>query len=171
MIRKAKSSDMADIMDIIHNTIKGMKYSKNYQWDSKYPQPKHFESDIESGNLYISEGEKGKICGMICINFEEPEEYTGLKWSLNKKAMVLHRMAVSHDCRNQGVGSLLMKFAEELAVKNGTLYIKSDTYSTNELMNYLFRKLQYKLIGEMNFQGRELPFYCYEKQIGKKENT
>lgn len=166
MIRKAKSSDMVAIMDIIHNTIKGMKDSKNYQWDSKYPQPKHFEGDIESGNLYIYEGENGKTGGMICINFEEPEEYSGLNWSLNKKATVLHRMAVSHDCRNQGVGTSLMKFAEELAVKNGTMYIKSDTYSTNQLMNRLFGKLHYKFIGEMSFQGRELPFYCYEKIIG-----
>lgn len=166
MIRKAKSSDMEAIMEIIHNTIKGMQHSKNYQWDSKYPQPKHFKCDIRCGDLYLYEGEDGKVCGMICINFEEPEEYSGLNWSLSKKATVLHRMAVRDDCRNQGVGTSLMKFAEEMAIENGTLYLKSDTYSTNELMNCLFRKLQYKLIGEMNFQGRELPFYCYEKQIG-----
>jgi GNAT superfamily N-acetyltransferase len=162
VIRKAVLDDLIDIMNIIKETIIEMHSYNNHQWDESYPQEKDFIKDIESGCLYVTERD-GKLQGFVCVNKLEPAEYSGLNWSLNEEAMVIHRMSVNPDSRRMGIGTELMNFAEELALKNNVRYLKTDTYSINTKMNALFLKCGYKLVGEMSFLGKEKPFYSYEK--------
>ena len=167
MIRKANINDIDSIMKIIKETVEEMRSYNNTQWDENYPQAKNFQDDIEKEDLYVEEID-GQVAGFICVNYIEPDEYKGLNWSLDEKAMVVHRMAVNSVHRNKGVAKGLMKFADELARKNNVVYLKTDTYSINTKMNSLFKKCGYKLIGEMSFLGKEKPFYCYDKVLGYK---
>lgn len=161
-IRKAILKDLRDIMEIIRQTIIEMCSYNNDQWDENYPQEKDFINDIQKENLFVIERE-GKIVGFTCINKVEPVEYNELNWTLNETAMVGHRMSVSPAYRRNGIGTELMKFTDELALKNNVRYLKTDTYSINPKMNALFVKCGYKFIGEMSFLGKENSFYCYEK--------
>ncbi|AKN33710.1 acetyltransferase [Clostridium carboxidivorans P7] len=163
-MRKAVIEDTKEIMQIIKETIAEMRTYNNTQWDENYPQEKDFMKDIQRGDLYVAERE-GKLVGFVCINKVEPVEYTGLNWSLKEDCMVVHRMAVNPNYRRSGIGTELMKFADELALANNIRYLKTDTYSINTKMNALFKKCGYHLIGEMSFLGKEKPFYCYEKNI------
>lgn len=167
MIRKATKIDISKIMEIITTTVKEMKLYNNTQWDENYPQAKNFSKDIETGDLYVDEL-NGEIRGFVCVNYAEPTEYRCINWHSSEKAMVIHRMAVNPNFRNQGVGISLLKFSEELALKNGILYLKTDTYSINDKMNALFKKFGFQLAGEMEFLGKEKTFYCYEKIISEK---
>ena len=162
MIRKAILEDLKDIMEIIRQTIVEMRTYNNNQWDGNYPKEKDFINDIQKEDLFVIERE-GNIAGFICINKVEPVEYNELNWTLNETAMVVHRMSVSPAYRRKGIGTQLMKFTDELALKSNIRYLKTDTYSINPKMNGLFVRCGYKLIGEMSFLGKENPFYCYEK--------
>ncbi|WML37479.1 GNAT family N-acetyltransferase [Clostridium sp. OS1-26] len=168
MMRKAVIADIKNVMEIIKETIVEMHSYGNYQWDENYPQEKDFLNDIQKGDLFVTERE-GELVGFVCINKVEPVEYNGLNWSLNDDAMVVHRMAVNPAYRKNGVGTELMKFADELALKNNIKYLKTDTYSLNSKMNRLFQKCGYKLVGEMSFLGKEKPFYCYEKVLNESK--
>jgi GNAT superfamily N-acetyltransferase len=162
MIRKANIKDLDQIMNIISDTVKEMKTYNNTQWDENYPQAKDFENDIKNEDLYVDELD-GQVVGLICVNYIEPDEYLDINWAFDKKAMIIHRMAVNSNFRNQKIGTRLMKFAEELAKNNGVVYLKTDTYSLNIKMNSLFKKFGYKLAGQMEFLGKEEPFNCYDK--------
>ncbi|MCC0782178.1 GNAT family N-acetyltransferase [Clostridioides sp. ES-S-0108-01] len=162
MIRKANMNDLESIMKIIKSTVEEMKTYNNTQWDENYPLEKDFVSDIKKQDLYVEEVD-GEVAGFICLNYEEPEEYVGLNWSSNKKAMVIHRMAVNPNFRKKGIASKLVDFAEKLAEENSVLYLKSDTYSINSKMNSLLTKYGFIKIGEMSFLGKEKSFYCYDK--------
>ena len=162
MIRKANIKDLDQIMNIISDTVKEMKTYNNTQWDENYPQAKDFENDIKNEDLYVDELD-GQVVGLICVNYIEPDEYLDIKWAFDKKAMIIHRMAVKSNFRNQKIGTRLMEFAEELAKNNGVVYLKTDTYSLNIKMNSLFKKFGYKLAGQMEFLGKEEPFNCYDK--------
>lgn len=167
-MRKAVIEDIKNVMEIIKETIVEMHSYGNYQWDENYPQEKDFLNDIQKGDLFVAERE-GKLVGFVCINKVEPVEYNGLNWSLNDNVMVVHRMAVNPAYRKNGIGTELMKFADELALKNNIRYLKTDTYSLNSKMNRLFEKCGYKLVGEMSFLGKEKPFYCYEKVLNESK--
>ena len=162
MIINATKNDITDIMNILDATVTEMKSYNNTQWDENYPRTKDFIKDIENKELYV-EVENQTIKGLICVNYDEPKEYHELKWSSTERCMVIHRMAVNPECRNSGVGSKLLNFAEEVARKNGITYLKTDTYSINVKMNSLFEKFNYQFVGEMYFLGKEKSFYCYEK--------
>lgn len=164
MIRKAKETDITKIMEIITATVKEMKLYNNTQWDETYPQAINFSKDIGGGDLYVDEL-NSEIRGFVCVNYIEPIEYNSITWQSTEKAMIIHRMAVNVDFRNQGVGISLLKFSEELALKNGISYLKTDTYSINNKMNSLFKKFGFQLAGEMEFLEKEKPFYCYDKKI------
>lgn len=167
-MRKAVIADIKNVMEIIKETIVEMHSYGNYQWDENYPQEKDFLNDIQKGDLFVIERE-GKLVGFVCINKVEPVEYNGLNWSLNDDVMVVHRMAVNPAYRKNGIGTELMKFADELALKNNIRYLKTDTYSLNSKMNRLFEKCGHKLVGEMSFLGKEKPFYCYEKVLNESK--
>lgn len=164
MIRKASLNDVDSIMDIIKSTVEEMKIYNNTQWDESYPQAKDFIKDIESEELYV-EAEGKEIKGFICINYIEPKEYDDLNWVSNSKAMVIHRMAVNPKFRQQGIATKLIKLAEQLALDNNIVYLKTDTYSINTKMNSLFKKCGFNLVGEMSFLGKEKPFFCYDKLL------
>ncbi|ADK16926.1 MULTISPECIES: GNAT family N-acetyltransferase [Clostridium] len=166
MIRKAIMEDIKDIMEIIRQTIAEMRTYNNTQWDENYPQKKDFIDDIENENLFIVERNE-ILVGFLCINKIEPAEYNGLNWSLNEDCLVLHRMSVSPNHRRCGIASELMKFTESLALKNNIQYLKTDTYSVNAKMQALFKKCGYNFVGEIHFNGKEKPFYCYEKILSK----
>ncbi|WP_075366605.1 GNAT family N-acetyltransferase [Desulfosporosinus metallidurans] len=163
-MRKAHLEDIDEIMDIIKMTILEMHSYNNYQWDENYPQEKDFITDINEGNLYVSERDE-KLVAFICVNQIEPDEYSGLDWSSTKEGMVIHRMSVHPEYRRNGVGLELMNFAEVLAQSHNIAYLKTDTNSMNAKMQSLFIKCGYKYIGDISFLGKEEPFYCYDKLL------
>jgi GNAT superfamily N-acetyltransferase len=164
MVRLAEMNDLEKIIPIVSAVIQEMRVAGNDQWDENYPQKTDFRKDIAKRDLYVS-GTNQEITGFICINYLEPEEYHNANWSVSEKPMVIHRMAVNPAYRNQGIGSMLMRFAEELALRQGVNYLRSDTYSLNPKMNALFQKMNYRLAGEIHFLRKTNPFNCYEKML------
>ncbi|WP_297407940.1 GNAT family N-acetyltransferase [uncultured Cetobacterium sp.] len=163
MIRNATENDLDKIMEIINITVKDMETEGNNQWDEAYPNRDIFIKDIKNNYLYLIEEED--IKGVICLNYIEADEYKNINWSLESKALVIHRMAVNSKFRNQGIGSKLLEFAKSLAKENNIKIIKTDTYSKNIKMDNLFRKLNFKQIGVVNFNGKEKYFFCYENLV------
>lgn len=160
-MRKATLNDLDNIMSIIKETVKDMNSSDNYQWDNNYPNENTFENDINNDTLYIKEID-GDIAGFICIDYNEAKEYDELDWSLSEKAAVIHRMAVNPDFRRKGIGTTLINFAKEVASNSNVNYIKTDTHSSNDKMDNLFRKCGFNPIGKVQFRRKEDPFICYE---------
>lgn len=163
MIIKAAESDLNQIMQIIERIIEETKEIKNYQWDNIYPTKDIFENDIKNGNLYIYKNNLGEIMGFVCIDSNRPTEYSNLDWRYKGKFLVIHRMAVNTNSRGLGIGKNLMEYAEKLAKSNDINIIRSDTYSTNKTMNFMFEKFGYKFSGNINLMGKSLKFNCYEK--------
>ncbi|MBU5591936.1 GNAT family N-acetyltransferase [Clostridium sp. MSJ-4] len=164
MIRIATILDINEIMDIVKDTIIDMHSNNNYQWDDDYPLREDFEKDIKSNELYVIE-EEGEVAGFVCINKEEPIEYKTINWSEDKKAYVIHRLAISTKYRGRGNAYKFMKLAEDLAIENGVNYLKTDTKFSNLKTQKLFEKCGYKYMGIFHFQKRDGEFFCYEKIV------
>lgn len=164
MIRTATAQDLDSIMNIIQSTIAEMQSYGNTQWDASYPQCADFQRDLDEKSLYVFELD-GAVAAFACLNSSEPAEYAGLAWSSNEPALVIHRMAVAPQHRRCGIASQLLDFAATLAAQRSLSWLKTDTYSINANMNALFIRAGYRKIGEMRFLSRELPFYCYEKEV------
>lgn len=67
--------------------------------------------------------------------------------------------------KKQGLARKLMDFAENIAIECGYASIRLDAYSGNERVLRFYENRGYQKRGEVNFSGRALPFFCYEKEI------
>lgn len=164
MIRLALEKDLDSVMEIVEKTIAIMRLEGNPQWDETYPARNDFLTDIREQTLYLAE-ERGVIVGMVCINLQEPMEYGSIPWAAQGSATVVHRMAVLPAARGKGAGPAMLAYAEEIARRNGTQYLKVDTYGANEKMNRLLQKLAYRFRGQIFFKSKEGKFNCYDKQL------
>lgn len=167
MIRQALPRDIGGIMAVVEESRKIMQAGGNFQWDDNYPLQNDFERDISGGTLYIAD-ENGVAVGLICINSDEPREYSNASWQGVEPVLVIHRMAVSPDFRGRGIAGELLGFAEQLSHDMGAQSLRTDTFSGNIPMNTLFLKHEFRKTGVIELKGKkQQPFYCYEKITGR----
>lgn len=165
MVRKGKPEDIPTIMRIVKDTVCIMKEEGNDQWTEEYPTTAIFEKDVEAGSLFVLE-EEGDVVGSVTVDQNEPVEYGPIPWSQTGPCYTFHRLVVDPFKRGKGGAQKLIEFAEGHAVEKNVPYMRIDTYSLNKKAQNLFVKMGYEKKGEMYFQGKNLPFYCYEKILG-----
>ena len=103
---------------------------------------------------------------IIAINEDQSSEYNNLSWVCNEgKVIVFHRLAVQPNKQRTGIAKELMDFAENYANNNEFTSIRLDAYSGNPKALRLYEQRGYKIVGQVYFPMRELPFNCYEKVI------
>lgn len=157
MIRKANLNDVDGIMDIVNQIVVEMKESNNTQWDENYPKAENFKQDIEEGSLYVDEFE-GDLIGFVCINDVQPDEYKEMNWISDEDALVIHRMGINPKYRRQGKAKNLIRYAENLAMDNGIMYLKTDTNSMNIKMYNLFKNADLDLRVKWNLWEKLMCF-------------
>ncbi len=163
MIRLATYNDIEDILKIKN---KAYLYHKDElkidQWSEDYPNEKIFLSDIEKEELFVYQKD-GKIVGFACLNFGPWDTYDSLNWNSDDKFLTIHRVAVDTDYKGMGIASSLLLSLEDVAKSLGCSYLKIDTYSLNEPMNYLIKKLGYEFVGSMKPYENKEAWNCYDK--------
>lgn len=165
MIIKAEEKDLDEIMHIVGLIIKEMNSYNSHQWDETYPQRKEFELDLQKDRLYVDKNEKGEIRGIAAFVTEDDPEYLApeVKWLRTSKPLILHRFIVSPEFRHQKVGESFVKYAIEVAKKEGIDHIKADTYQMNKNMqNFLLAMKFQRIEGNIHFRGPDENFYGYE---------
>jgi GNAT superfamily N-acetyltransferase len=163
-IRQAVIEDLGQVQEIVCEVVREMGASGNPQWNAAYPDEARFRRDIENGALYVAE-ENRVVLGFAVMDHDEPEGYRALPWSASPDAVILHRLAVAQQSRSLGVASRLEAFLCDLAQTQGIRHIKVDTHSTNTGMQAFLTRKGYRKVGETEFPGRPLSFFCYEKLL------
>lgn len=164
MIRRAVSADLEAIRASLPTIVAAMRAAGNDQWGPAYPTIGHFAQDCAEGVLFVDDL-GGHVRGFMALNFEEPDQYGPLPWTVARPALVIHRLAVVPEFRRQGVADDLFAFAEQEAAARKLVGLRSDTYSRNPAMNALFAKRGWRRVGSLNFPGREAEFFAWEKPI------
>ena len=164
-IVKAQKQDLSSILDMIYSCIKYMKSQGIYQWDEFYPDSDIIENDIKRGNCYILKND-GKCAAYFAIDEEQSTEYSQINWLTDgRKVLVIHRLSVHPELQGKGIAKKILKFIEDSAVKNNYSSIRLDAYSGNERALKLYENFGYKKAGQFYIIVRDLPFYCYDKNI------
>ena len=164
VIRPARPEELDTIWAMVRRAVVHMNQLGNPQWGEDYPTRDFYADDISRGELYAALVD-GQLAGVACININESPEYDPLPWTTSRPAMVIHRMAVDPACQRGGVGSALFRFAQELAVGQGLKAMRIDTYSLNDRMQGLIRKMGFTQVGTIRLHGRPLPYPCFEKSL------
>jgi len=163
MVRRAKISEIDDIMEITRACARRMISLGIYQWNEQYPAREAFLNDLERDELYVNEKE-GKVAGAIVISTYMDDEYIPISWlTPNEKNVYIHRVCVHPDFQGKGLAQEMMGFAETQSKNQGFASVRLDTFSQNERNQRFYEKRGYQKLGDIFFPKQsEHPFHCYE---------
>lgn len=164
-IIKGQKQNLSEILNIVSKCINYMESQGIYQWNEFYPNEDIIENDIEREQCYVLK-DNGKCIAYVAINEEQSPEYSEIKWFYDgRKVLVIHRLSVHPEAQGKGIAKKMLNSIEDMATKNNYSCIRLDAYSGNETALKLYENLGYKKAGQVYFPWRDLPFYCYEKNI------
>jgi ribosomal protein S18 acetylase RimI-like enzyme len=166
MIRRAKFSEIEEIVTITQACGAKMASEGILQWHDFYPSKDIFEKDIEREELFILLIED-KIVGCMVISSEKDSVYNDIEWlAEDGRNFYIHRLAVHPVFQKKGYAKKLMDFAEAFAVQKNADSIRLDTFSQNLRNQKFYESRGYIRLGNVFFpQQSEHPFYCYELVI------
>ena len=162
--RKANTSDAPVIWRILEQAILRRKNDGSNQWQDGYPNPDVVNRDIEKGVGYVLTLQD-EIIAYAAVLFNDEPAYAEIegKWLSESDFVVVHRIAVADDYLGQGLSATIMKFIEDVALKNGIYSVKVDTNFDNPAMLRIFEKLGYTYCGQVYFRGS--PRKAFEKVL------
>jgi len=163
MIRRAKISEITDILTITKACAQHMIQNGVLQWNEHYPSKSAFETDIERGELYVLEIED-EIIGTIVITTFMDTEYLPIKWlTHNENNIYIHRLSIHPKEQGKGYAKQLMDFAEQYAREKGFISVRLDTFSQNKRNQRFYEVRGYRKLSDIYFPKQsEHPFHCYE---------
>ena len=164
--RKARTSEIPAIWDILQQAILRRKKDGSEQWQDGYPNPEVIQKDIDKeAGFVLTEGET--IIGYTAILINDEPEYAKIigEWLSNDDFVVFHRVAISENHLGKGLAKKLLQCIEEFALSNKIYSVKADTNFDNIAMLKIFEKSGYSYCGKVYFRGGERE--AFEKVLTK----
>ena len=163
MIRRAKISEIPDILTITQACAKKMQENGIFQWNECYPSKEAFQKDIDRGELFVVE-EKNTVQGTIVISTLMDEEYKPIQWlTPNGNSVYIHRLSVHPNLQGKGLAQQMMDFAENHAREHRFVSVRLDTFSQNRRNQRFYEQRGYQKLGDIYFPKQSVyPFHCYE---------
>ncbi|MCM1450246.1 MAG: N-acetyltransferase [Clostridiales bacterium] len=128
-IRHSRTTDLDAIMNILSYARQRMRLLGNYtQWTNGYPSAQVIIKDIEEGNSYLIESDKG-IWGVFTFVVGEEPNYKEIdgEWPDDKPYGTIHRIASAEGAK--GIADLALDFCQQAGVN-----IRIDTHTDNAPM-------------------------------------
>lgn len=148
MLEKATIKDLNQIMTIISDAKKAMKEDGLFQWQDGYPNNEVVVEDINNQELYVLK-EKDKVLGICVINGDYYSQYKNTPNA--NESQVIHRVAVSKDFKNKGIGKKILLSAIEIIQSEGYKYAIIDTNSKNSKMLKLIENAGFKYVSDFKY--------------------
>ena len=149
--RKAIFDDLKQVMEAVEDSREVLRLQGNGQWQDGYPNQDDYINDINNGRLFVvlDENDDSKIAGVCALTYRE-EDYHHLyegKWLTDLPYMVMHRVALKKEYRNQGYGKKLFKVFIEQAKIEGYYSLRIDTHEGNSVMRHLIASFGFVFCG------------------------
>lgn len=169
MIRKAKLSEIVNIIKITKACGRKMASEGIFQWNDHYPNAEAFQKDVKRGELFVLLSED-QVIGCIVISSLKDQEYNHIDWlTQDGRHYYIHRLAIHPLFQKKGFAKQLMDFAEAMAIENKIDSIRLDTFSKNHRNQKFYEARNYTRLGNIYFPNQSPdPFYCYELLLKKK---
>ena len=160
--RLSTPTDIEQIWQIILQAKEQMRLRGTLQWQDGYPAFENIAQDIEKGYGYILSNQD-RVIAYGAVVFDGEPAYDAIigKWLTNQPYVVVHRLAVADDMKQQGIATLFMRKVEELSLEKKIYSFKVDTNFDNLYMQKILSKLDFVYCGEVEYRkGKRM---AYEK--------
>ncbi|KFF01180.1 GCN5 family acetyltransferase [Chryseobacterium formosense] len=152
--RKAETSDINPIWEIIQQSIERRRKDGSQQWQNGYPNLQTVESDVEKGFGHVLTVD-GEVAVFVALIFNDEPAYSSIEgaWLTTGEFVVVHRVAVSEKFAGQGLAKKLFDYIEDFTKSQNVLSIKVDTNYDNLAMLKILESKGYTYCGEVYLAG------------------
>lgn len=146
--RKAKASELDEIMKIIDDAKAFMKASGLNQWQDGYPNRESIAEDIKRGETYVLTRD-GHIAATALVTLLGEPCYDVIEgeWKNSEPFVTVHKVAAAGELRGKGATSEMFSEIEKYALENGMRNIKIDTHRDNLRMQGFLKKTGFEYCG------------------------
>ena len=134
MLRKAKSTELDEIMLIIEDGREFLRQQEINQWQHGSPSKETIEQDIKEQTSYVYEIDRNIVATAMLTNYDRDYENYPTLWSKCDNYLVINRVATLKNIRNQGIGRQFLSAIVEFVKKENIDYIRIDTHKDNKIM-------------------------------------
>lgn len=152
--RKAETSDINAVWEIIQQSIERRRKDGSQQWQNGYPNLQTVESDVEKGFGHVLTVD-GEVAVFVALIFNDEPAYSSIEgaWLTNGEFVVVHRVAISENFAGQGLAKKLFDYIEDFTKSQNVLSIKVDTNYDNLAMLKILESKGYTYCGEVFLAG------------------
>lgn len=157
-IRESRDSDIPAIRRLVNAAYReladqGLNYTGTFQ-DEDITRDR-----ISKGRAFLLLRNQ-EIIGTVL--FTVKNYFTG------RKTAYVSQLAVTPALKRSGLGSLLMDFCENLAKKEGFEAIQLDTAKPATHLTSWYKKRDYRIIGEVQWEGKTYESWIFEKDLNRQ---
>ncbi|WP_337100027.1 GNAT family N-acetyltransferase [Paenibacillus sp. YIM B09110] len=156
VIREAMHEDAETILNLWQSSARWLLANGIKQWRPEYF---HLEQVIEfmndGSNMYLAEL-NGVPVGTYVITWSDPYIWQELD---STDAGYIHRFAVNRDYKGSGIGSCLIRSAEEQIRQSGKSLVRLDCMAANPRLNQYYRDLGFKYVRRLDSEGWSANLY------------
>jgi N-acetylglutamate synthase-like GNAT family acetyltransferase len=161
-IRKAEEADVERIWQIILQAKEQMRLRNSVQWQDDYPTVEIITDDIGKGYGYVLSFDNIVIAYAAVVYDGEPAYGTIRgEWLSDYPYVVVHRLAVADEMKQQGIATLFMQKITDLSREKGIRSFRVDTNFDNLYMQKILVKLGFTYCGEVFYEKKQR--MAYEK--------
>lgn len=152
--RKAETSDISIIWEIIQQSIERRRKDGSQQWQNGYPNLQTVETDVEKGFGHVLTVDN-EVAVYVALIFNDEPAYSSIEgaWLTNDEFVVVHRVAVSENFAGQGLAKKLFDYIEDFTKSQNVLSVKVDTNYDNMAMLKILESKGYTYCGEVFLAG------------------
>lgn len=159
---KATEKEFAPVCALYRTICDQMAADDSPQWVwGEYPSEEILRSSLEAGTLYVAR-EGDRLLAAVTVDTCFEPEYEAVSWLFGVKPGAFHRLAIAPGQQGKGLGRRLLEEVAEILRAQGCDALRIDTYAVNERAQRLYTAAGMRKAGEVRFEHRPLPFYCYE---------
>ena len=149
MLRKAKSTELDEIMLIIEDGREFLRQQGINQWQHGSPSKETIEQGIKEQTSYVYEIDRNIVATAMLTNYDRDYENYPTLWSKCDNYLVIHRVATLKNIRNQGIGRQFLSAIVEFVKKENIDYIRIDTHKDNKIMRKFLSDFGFVELGEI----------------------
>lgn len=136
--RVAEMSDLAQMMNIVHQAQEDLKEMGVQQWQNGYPNETVLCDDILKKKAIVIADEQ--VFGFMVVSMNDEVTYDPLTTWVKDEYLVLHRFAVDRTVQRQGIASQMIDAAKQMAYQHQIGSIRIDTHEKNVKMRRFLEK-------------------------------
>ena len=150
-IEKAKEDDLEEYHKIIISRCKWFEDNKINQWKiHSYPvrfDVSYFKKQMKENKLFVAKKD-GVVVGGFLLKEKDYDYWSDCD---NVKAYYIHHFVAK--IGENGLGKIMIDFAQKEAKKNKKEYLRLDCVSDNKKLNNYYQKLNFENIGSIQIKN------------------